>query len=119
MERDMKRRGVNIWLFGSVVVLMGLACLMLVARFEVKKALQHLNMRIFVDSMQDVAEELIEINAIEDLRKFNRELGLALLEANQGLSTAEFWKKWNERVRVVKGSKATIQHEGEGADPRR
>lgn len=105
MERNGKGRSFGIWMIACVIALSGSACLVSIARNRMQLSLQYLRIRTFADGMQEVVGELIELNAIDDLKKFNNELGQALLDASQNLPTNEFWEKWDSRLRVIRSSK--------------
>lgn len=104
MERNGKGRSVGLWMTACVIVLTGIACLVTIARNRMQQSLQYLRIRTFADGMQEVVGELIELNAIDDLKKFNNELGQALLDASQNLPTNEFWEKWDSRLSVIKST---------------
>lgn len=105
MEQRCKIRfGVYFLLGISVLLVAGIFCVYQNVRFKSQQALQCLRIRSFVCSMQDTVEELIELNAVEDLRNFNREVGKSLLDASQDISTKEFWDKWNRRLLDIKSS---------------
>lgn len=90
-----------------IVVIIAQAIIMLslivkCINFKTEMCNRQMRIRMCASGAQEIVDELIKLQAIDELAHFNSELPMEFINANQNRLSPDFWNKWGMRVRVLK-----------------
>jgi hypothetical protein len=103
MNCDNKPKGH--WMMIVVIIAQAIIMLSLIVKcinFKTEMCNRQMCIRMCASGAQEIVDELIKLQAIDELAHFNSELPMEFMNANQNRLSPDFWNKWGMRVRVLK-----------------